>query len=62
MMEKQKKVKLRLLMRYGIADADGRCAGFDYKTFEIEVPKEEVKRNGYYEVIGGEWLEDNPND
>lgn len=49
-------MKLRLLVRKGIADADGRCVGYDYLTEIIEVNEKSLIVNG--EVIGGEWVKD----
>ncbi|MDD4876989.1 MAG: hypothetical protein PHQ86_07690 [Dehalococcoidales bacterium] len=48
-------MKLRLIFRKGIADADGRYVGYDYITHIIDIPDDaELAR---LEVIGGEWLE-----
>jgi hypothetical protein len=49
-------MKLRLLVRKGMSDADGRCVGYDYLTEIIEVNEKSPIVNG--EVIGGEWLKD----
>lgn len=58
--------KLRLLLRKGIADANGVCAEYEYKTTIIDVPDIEkwkaqgfIQFENYPEIVGGEWLKDN---
>ena len=53
--------KLRLIFRNGVADSDGKLAGYEYGTYIVEIPSDEpVLDTGYDselpEVIGGEWL------
>jgi hypothetical protein len=45
-------MKIRLILRCGIADCDGRCVGFEYKTTIIEM----LDELGRFEVVGGEKL------
>jgi hypothetical protein len=52
-------MKLRLIFRDSISDADGRCAFYEYHTVIIEVPDEIKNRKDYKpEIIGGEYLDD----
>ncbi len=46
--------KLRLILQQRYADADGRNAGAEYHTADVETP-DELKG---YEIIGGEWLQE----
>lgn len=61
-------MKLRLILRKGIVDANAVCAEYEYKTTVIDVPDiEEWKAQGfvsfenYPEVIGGEWIKEESN-
>lgn len=47
-------MKLRIIVRKGIADYDGRCAAYEYRSEIVEVPDWSEIIKG--EVIGGEWL------
>jgi hypothetical protein len=52
-------VKIRLIMRYGIADHDGRCVKYEYATYIVIVNDYEKIFNdvgNLPEIIGGEWL------
>lgn len=52
-------MKLRLILRDSIADADGRCAYYEYHTILVAVPKEITDRKDYKpEIIGGEWIDE----
>ncbi len=43
-------------MRKGIADADGKCVGYDYLTQVIEIQLENESPLCRPEIIGGEWI------
>lgn len=52
--------ELRLLLRRACIDSDAKLAEYEYRTAIVTVPFTEImtnntKYNGY-EVIGGEWL------
>jgi hypothetical protein len=56
-------MKLRLILRDSIEDADGRCVRYDYHTVLVEVPYEIKMRKDYKpEVIGGEWITEDKNE
>ena len=48
-------MKLRLIFRRGIADADGKCVGYDYVTHVIDIPDDSGLAR--LEVIAGEWID-----
>lgn len=48
-------MKLRLILRNGIADIDGKLAEYEYLTRIVEIEVLEERR--LPEVIGGEWLQ-----
>ena len=50
-------MKVRLIMRKGIADADGKCVGYEYLTQVIEITLENESPLCRPEIIGGEWIE-----
>jgi hypothetical protein len=49
-------MKLRLLMRSGITDYDGKLAEYKYFTAIVEMPIKPIDGKNPPEVIGGEWL------
>jgi hypothetical protein len=51
------KMKVRLIMRKGIADADGKCVGYDYTTEIVDVNLENESPLCRPEIIGGEWCD-----
>jgi hypothetical protein len=51
-------MKLRLIMRNGIADSDGRLAHYDYKTYIVLLDEHAFQKDERPEIIGGEWLDD----
>ena len=53
-------MKLRLFMRKAIADADGRCVGYDYISQVVDVVLDNESLLCRPEVVGGEWLPDCP--
>ncbi len=48
-------MKVRLILKKGIADSDGKCAGYEYVTVVVDVP---AVSDSNLEVIGGEWILD----
>jgi len=51
-------MKLRLIMRKGISDGDGKCVGYDYITEVVEVKLEGESPLSRPEIIGGEWIDE----
>jgi len=49
-------MKVRLLLRAGIADADGRCIAYDYLTTIVDVTIEGKSPEFKPEIIGGKYL------
>lgn len=48
--------KVRLIMRKGMADSDGKCVGYEYITEIVETSLEYKALYEMPEIIGGEWL------
>lgn len=44
-------------MRNGIADADGKCVGYDYITQIVDIKLENESPLCRPEIVGGEWLD-----
>jgi len=61
-----KRYKLRLIFRRAMADANGVCSEYLYKTDDIYLPDSagafqfpDVNQQGWLpEVVGGEWIEE----
>lgn len=50
-------MRLRIFFRDGIADADGRLAGYKYLSIVVDVPAVTPQMlPEAAEVIGGEWI------
>ena len=45
------KIKIKLILREGISDANGYNCGYNYQIHEVELPLKAYP----LEVIGGEW-------
>jgi hypothetical protein len=46
--------KLRLILRKHLVDYEGKHAGYEYSTLDVQAP--DGMKEGELEVIGGEWL------
>jgi hypothetical protein len=52
-------MKVRLFLRLGIADYDGKLAGYDYKTCIADIDETIFNDSkNLPEIIGGEWLKE----
>ncbi len=52
-------MKVRLIMRKWISDAEGNHVGYEYISEIVEVKLKNETPLSRPEIIGGEWIEDN---